>query len=108
MTLLVLKVSAVLAVALAAAALGARRSAAWRHWVLASGTVGALLLPALALVVPVWPVIGAPAPASLEPPATATIVSIALTGPPQQRRAGHGRRPGNARRPAPVARSVRP
>jgi beta-lactamase regulating signal transducer with metallopeptidase domain len=74
LALVLLKVSAVLALALSAAALGGRRSAAWRHWVLATGIVCALLLPALALVVPAWRVITPPAPASVSVETSETIV----------------------------------
>ena len=59
MTLLIamLKVSALLALTLAAAAAARRRSAAWRHWILGVGILGALLLPAMQFVVPVWEVV---------------------------------------------------
>lgn len=75
----ILKVSAVLALALSAAALGRRRSAAWRHWILASGTACALLLPALTVIVPAWRVIGAAAPAS---PSVHTTENLVVHGAP--------------------------
>ena len=76
LVLALLKLSAVLAITLAVATLGRRRSAAWRHWILASGTGCALLLPALTLVVPAWPVIASPAPAPSGVQTTATIVGV--------------------------------
>ena len=50
------KSSIVLALALAAAALGRRRSASLRHWILASAIACAAAMPLLGPLVPAWPI----------------------------------------------------
>lgn len=50
------RVSIVMGIALAAAALLRRHSAAFRHWILAAAIVCSLLLPAFQVFVPQWPV----------------------------------------------------
>ena len=54
------RVSVVVLVALAAAALMRNRSAAVRHWILALGLVAAMAMPALQAIAPRW---GMPRPA---------------------------------------------
>ena len=49
-----IKVTAILVMALAALPLLRRQSAATRHWILATAIAGALLVPALGLIVPSW------------------------------------------------------
>ena len=49
-----IKITTLLVLALAALGLLRRQSAATRHWVLATAMAGALLVPALTLVVPSW------------------------------------------------------
>jgi beta-lactamase regulating signal transducer with metallopeptidase domain len=71
---LVLRVTAVLVLTLAAAALARRRSAALRHWILAAGIGCALAMPALALILPSWGVIAAAAPPSYAPEVRETFV----------------------------------
>ena len=58
---LTLKVSVIVLVALTAVRLARGRSAAARHWVLASGIVGAAAVPLVGLAVPTWRVV-TPAP----------------------------------------------
>jgi TonB family protein len=64
------RISLILLAALAAVALMRRRSAAMRHWVLATAVVSAAAAPLLGLVAPSWPM-----PLSAVPP-------IAVTAPP--------------------------
>ena len=78
---LVLRVTAVLLLTLAAAALARRRSAALRHWILAAGIGCALAVPALALLLPSWGVIGAAVPPSSTPEVTEAFLLPQATAP---------------------------
>ncbi len=80
LALLVLRSSAVMALALAAVACLSRSSAAMRHRVLALAFCGAVMVGPLVAVVPAWPVLPSPsialAPASTESPAGAVSPAI--------------------------------
>ena len=87
--LLALKVSIVLLAALAATAALRHRSAALRHWVLAAAVTSALVVPALAAIVPAWSLATSanpaprPAAGSALVEATFTVAHDGTTAPPQ-------------------------
>jgi beta-lactamase regulating signal transducer with metallopeptidase domain len=85
-TAIVVKVTAALLLTLVAAALLRRRSAATRHWALACGLAGTLVLPLLAHVGPEWRLPGEGFPlASVNGPALETVTFRLLTTPDADR-----------------------
>jgi TonB family protein len=79
---LVLRSSAVMALALAATVCLARRSAALRHRVLALAFCGSMVVGPLAAVVPAWPVLPAPAPPdALSDSTEAAAIAAVAPGP---------------------------
>lgn len=72
--LLIAKISVVLALTLAAATAARQRSAATRHWIVATGIGCALLLPVLTGLLPQWHVWTPAAPAQPSVEVTTTIV----------------------------------